>query len=115
MRGRTQVHRICVLLEYILSISVLEYRNLMPVIALINNWHMQSIDFVLAFTQAHVKTDIYMKPPKVPEDFEMPDLPKSTFRFIFIYKLINNLYSHKESCRTCYEYLKNGLIKRGWC
>ena len=91
MRGRTQVHRIYVLLEYILSISVLEYRNLMPVIALINNWHMQSIYFVLAFPQAPVKSHIYMNSPKVPKGFEIPDFPKITDHFIFIYKLIQKL------------------------
>ena len=34
---------------------------------------MQFIDFVLAFPKALVKTDIYMKPTKVPKDFEIPD------------------------------------------
>ena len=34
--------------------------RLMLVMAIINNWHMQSIDFVLAFPQAPVKTDIYI-------------------------------------------------------
>ena len=41
----------------------------MLVIALINDWHMQYIDFALEFTQSPVKTDIYMKTPKVPKDF----------------------------------------------
>ena len=44
----------------------------MIVMALINNWHMQSIDFVLSLPQAPVKTDICMKPPKVPKEFEIP-------------------------------------------
>ena len=60
----------------------------MLVMALINNWHMQSIDFVLELPQATVKTNIYMKPPKVPKDFEIPDLPKFTDRFIYMYKII---------------------------
>ena len=37
--------------------------------ALINQWHMESSDFVLAFPQAPAQTDIYMKPPCVPPDF----------------------------------------------
>ena len=45
--------------------------RLLLVLALINNWHMQSIDFVLAFPQAPVKTDIYMLPPKVPSSFKI--------------------------------------------
>ena len=32
------------------------------ILAIINNWHIRLIDFVLAFPQAEVKTDIYMKP-----------------------------------------------------
>ena len=72
----------------------------MLVMALINNWHMESIDLVLAFLQAPIKTDIYMKPPKVPKEFEIPDLPKFNDRFIYMYKLINNLYGLKDSVKT---------------
>ena len=43
--------------------------RLMLAMALINNWHMQPIDFLLAPLQAPVKTDIYMKPTKVPKGF----------------------------------------------
>ena len=34
------------------------------VLALLLGWHMQSIDFIMACTQAKVKTDIYMTLPK---------------------------------------------------
>ena len=61
--------------------------RLLIVFALINEWHMQSIDFVLAFPQAPVKTDIYMKPPQVPRDFNILDLPSYTDRFTKVYKL----------------------------
>ena len=44
------------------------------------------IDFVLAFPQAPVLTDIYMKPPHVPRDFIIPDLPSYTDRFTKVYK-----------------------------
>ena len=40
--------------------------RLMIVFAILTDWHMESIDFVLAFPQAPIKTDIYMRPPKVP-------------------------------------------------
>ena len=88
--------------------------RMMLVMELINDWNMQSINFMLAFLQAPVKTDIYMKPPKVPKDFEIPNLPKFTDRFILICKLIKNLYFLKDASKTWYEYLKNGLLKRGW-
>ena len=44
--------------------------------ALINKWHIHSIDFVLAFPQANVQTDIFMRPPSVPPELAIPDLPR---------------------------------------
>ena len=67
--------------------SPLVYWNtviLMLVIALINDWHMQYIDFALEFTQSPVKTDIYMKPPKVHKEFEIPDLQNFSNHFIYV-------------------------------
>ena len=40
------------------------------------------------FLQANVKTDIFMRPPKVPPDFDIPDLPKFSDRYYKVYKLI---------------------------
>ena len=83
-------------------------------LAIINNWHIRSIDFVLAFPQANVKTDIYMKPPTVPHDFTIPDLPAFSDRFNKAYKLIKNLYGLKDAGRTWNLHLKAGLTARGW-
>ena len=55
--------------------------RLMLVFAMINDWHMRSIDFVMAYPQAPTKTDILMKPPKVPPNFCIPDLPSFTDHF----------------------------------
>ena len=108
------------------SIEFLDYWNtyspvvswntvrLLIVIALLNDWHMQSIDFVLAFPQAPVKTDIYMQPPKVPYNFTIPDLPNKHDRVTKVYKLIKNLYGLKDASKTWFDYLRNGLEKRGW-
>ena len=60
--------------------------RLLIVIALLNNWYMQLIDFVLAFPQAPVKTDIYMQPPKVPHNFVILDLPDKSDCYTKIYK-----------------------------
>lgn len=65
--------------------------RLMIVFALLNNWHMESIDFVLAFLQASIKTDIYMQPPKVPSGFVIPDLPS----------LLDHLLKSTSYSRTC--------------
>ena len=75
---------------------------------------MQSIDFVLVFPQAPVKTDIYMKPPNVSKEFEITDLPNFNNRFIYVYKLIKILYGLNNSGKTWYDYPKNSLIKWGW-
>jgi hypothetical protein len=61
--------------------------RLVIVMTLLNDWHIQSIDFVLAFPQAPIKTDIYMKPPKVPQKFDITDLPSFSDRFTKVYKL----------------------------
>ena len=35
-------------------------------LAIVNQWHIHSIDFVLAFPQADIKTDIFMPPTQSP-------------------------------------------------
>ena len=52
---------------------------------------MQYIDFILELPQATIKTYICMKLPKVPKELEIPDLPKSTDRFIYVYNTIKKL------------------------
>ena len=79
--------------------------RLVIAIALLNNWHMQSIDFVLAFPQAPVKTDIYMQPPKVPHNFVIPDLPDKSDHYTKVYKLLKNLYGLKDASKTWFNYL----------
>ena len=58
--------------------------RLILVLALINNWTMKSIDFVMAFLQASTKTNLYIKPPTVPSNFVIPDLPKFMDRFTHV-------------------------------
>jgi hypothetical protein len=88
--------------------------RVMVVMALLNGWHMRSIDFVLAFPQAPVKTDIYMNPPRVPNGFNIPDLPTLSDRLSNVYKLLRNLYGLKDAGKTWFEFLRKGLLKRGW-
>ena len=84
------------------------------VMSQIKNLHMQYIEFISAFLKLPIKTDIYIKPSKLPTEFEIPDLPNFTDHYIYVYKLINNLYGLKDAIKTWYEYLKHGLLKRGW-
>ncbi|CAJ1935468.1 unnamed protein product [Cylindrotheca closterium] len=87
--------------------------RLMVIFALINNWHMESIDFVLAYPQAPIKTDIFMQPPRVPPKFVIPDMPRPGDRFTSVYKLLQNLYGLKDAGRTWGQFLHKGLIDRG--
>ena len=88
--------------------------HLMVIMALIMDWHIQSIDFVLAFPQAPVAVDTYMRPPKVPSGFKIPDLPNVSDQFNKVYKLLRNLYRLKNAGHTWNRYLKTGLLKRNW-
>ena len=88
--------------------------RLMIVFAILNDWHMESIDFVLAFPQATIKTDIYMRPPKVPSGFSIPDLPMFSDCFLNVYKLLKNLYGLKDAGKTWFDFLKKGLLEQGW-
>jgi hypothetical protein len=92
----------------------MEHGHVMVVMALLNGWHMRSIDFVLAFPQDPVKTDIYMNPPRVPNGFDIPDLPTLSDKLSKIYKLLRNLYGLKDAGNTWVEFLQKGLLKRGW-
>ena len=83
-------------------------------LAIVNNWHIHSIDFVLAFPQADIQTDIYMKSPPVPYDFTIPDLPSPSDRLFKCYKLLKNLYGLKDAGRTWNHHLRSGLLQRGW-
>lgn len=84
------------------------------IFALINSWYIESIDFVLAYPQAPVQTDIYMVPPKVPQGFLIPDLPNFVDRFTNVYKLLKNLYGLKDAGKTWNDHLCKGLLARGW-
>ena len=88
--------------------------RLILTLAIINNWHIHSIDFVMAFPQADIKTDIFMRPSTVPPDFVIPDLPSFVDRITNVYKLVKNLYWLKDAGRTWNDHLTSGLIKRGW-
>ena len=85
--------------------------RLMIMFAILNDWHMESINFVLAFPQAPIKTDIYMRPPNIPSGFFIPDLPAFSDRFLSVYKLLMNLYGIKDAGKTWFNFLKKGLLK----
>ena len=83
-------------------------------LALVSNWHIHSIDIILAYPQADIKTDIFLQPLRVPFDFPIPDLPNPLDHLTKVYKLIKNLYGLKDAGNTWFQHLESGLVKRGW-
>ena len=79
-----------------------------------SNWFIHSIDFVMAFPQVNIKTNIYVHPPQVPNSFKIPDLSSFIGRFTRMYKLIKNVYGLKDVGFTWNNHLKKGLLARGW-
>ena len=74
---------------------------------LLMGWHMRSIDFVMAYTQADVKTDIFMQLP-VGTTIKGVDSTKH------VLKLQKNLYGLKDGQVTWHKHIKAGLFSRGF-
>ncbi len=74
-------------------------------LSIVNGWHSRSVDFVLAFPQAEIKSDVYMK---LPYGFHV-DAPGE-----WLLKLEKNVYGLKDAGKTWHEFLKEGLIARGF-
>ena len=77
------------------------------VLALLLRWHMRSINFIMAYTQAKVKTDIYMTLPK---GTTIPNINPSK-HFL---QLQQNLYGLKDGQTTWHEHIKKRLQERGF-
>ena len=75
--------------------------------ALLLGWHMWSIDFIMAYTQADVKTDIFMQLP-AGTTIQGMDPTKH------LLKLQKNLYGLKDSQVTWHEHIKTGFLSRGF-
>ena len=75
-------------------------RTLM-IISILEGLENRCIDFVLAFPQANIKVDIYMK---VPFGFETPNDGK-----IYVLKLRKNLYGLKDASKTFWDKVQQTL------
>ena len=89
--------------------------RLVVTMGIIQGWYMNSIDFVMVYPQAKIKTDIYMTPPQVPTNFKIPDITNLADRFFNVYKLVKNLYCLKDTGLTWNNHLKDRLISRSCC
>jgi len=78
-------------------------RTLLTTSALLG-WHTRQIDYVLAFPQAPIQGEIYMKIPagfQVEEGYNNKD---------YVLKLHRNVYGNRAASRTWYQYLSRKLI-----
>ncbi len=77
--------------------------------AIINNWHTRQLDFVLAFPQADIERELYMKLATgfSIEGIELTEEEKKEH----VLKLGKNLYGQKQAGRVWYQHLRKSLIK----
>jgi len=81
-------------------------------LAILSNWHTRQLDFVLAYTQADIERDLYMK---LPAGFTLPDRTiTEQDRKDYVLKLEKNLYGQKQAGRVLYLHLKKNLLKLGF-
>jgi hypothetical protein len=82
-------------------------------------WHARQIDFVLAFPQANVKTDVFMQ---IPEKFivnkkkklQLDDNAVHPAKQDAVLKLIKNVYGLKDASKTWVDHISSGLIDYGF-
>jgi len=81
-------------------------------LAMINGWHTRQLDFLLAYTQADIERDLYMK---IPAGFVVSArVMTEDERKSHVLKLEKNLYGQKQAGRVWYLHLKKNLEKIGF-
>ncbi len=81
-------------------------------LAILSNWHTRQLDFVLAYTQADIERDLYMK---LPAGFTLSDRTiTDQDRKDYVLKLEKNLYGQKQAGRVWYLHLRKNLLKLGF-
>ena len=77
-------------------------------LAILHGWQTRQINFVLAFPQADVECNIFMK---IPRGFDLGDDINSND---YCLQLIKNLYGQKQAGRVWNQHLHQGLINMGF-
>ena len=78
--------------------------RLVLALTLVNGWYTQQIDYVLAYPQAPIEREIYMK---IPRGMEIEGRNKEDY----VLKLHRNIYGQKQAGRVWYKYLTRKLIE----
>jgi len=79
--------------------------RLLLILILTNQWTTRVIDYTNAFPQANIDTEIYVETPALYGSRKGEDK---------VLKLGKMLYGLKQSPRTFYQHLSQGLKNRGW-
>ena len=83
-----------------------KFIRLLLIMIVKNGWHSRQIDYVLAFPQAPVEREIYMK---IPKGFEIETGSKDQKEHVL--KVHKNVYGQCQASRVWYQYLKTKLVK----
>ena len=78
--------------------------RLLLILVAVKGWHTQQIDYVLAFPQAPVEKEIYMK---IPKGFEVTGSNSEDY----VLRLNRNVYGQKQAGRVWNKYLERKLIE----
>lgn len=81
--------------------------RLLLILVLIHGWHTKQLDYVLAFTQAPVERDLYMK---IPKGFEIEGSQPGEY----VFKLRRNTYGQKQAGRVWNQFLVTKLKSIGF-
>ena len=81
--------------------------GLIFILSVINRWHTQQVDFLLAYPRAPIEHNLYMRLPTV------IDINTGNEEMHML-KLINNLYIQKQAGIVCNNYLTNNLLIIGF-
>jgi Reverse transcriptase (RNA-dependent DNA polymerase) len=81
--------------------------RLLLILAIMYCWYTLQIDFVLAYPQAPVECELYMK---IPKGFTISGGNRRTH----VLRILRNLYGQKQAGRVWNQHLHNNLIKLGW-
>jgi len=78
----------------------------------LSKWHTRQLDFVLAYTQADIERDLYMK---LPAGFTLPDRAiTEQDRKDYVLKMEKNLYGQYKQAEYGIYIFKKSLLKLGF-
>ena len=81
--------------------------RLLLILVLVHSWQTKQLDYVLAFTQAPVNRNLYMK---IPKGFEV----EGANRGEYVFKIKKNTYGQKQAGRVWHKHLCTKLEKVGF-